>query len=59
VKRRGKERATRNFDNKDDAIDSARSHAKGGDEGQIVIRGQDGRIQREHTYEDDPERREG
>jgi hypothetical protein len=59
VKRRGNQWATRNFENKDDAIDSARGHAKGGDEGQIVIRGQDGRIQREHTYKNDPERRKG
>lgn len=59
VKRRGNERATGNFDNKDEAIDSARGHAKGGTEGQIVIRGQDGKIQREHTYGDDPERRKG
>jgi len=59
VKRRGRDRATRNFDNKDEAIESARGHAKNADEGQIVIRGRDGRIQREHTYESDPERREG
>jgi len=59
VKRRGNEQATRNFDNKDDAIDSARGHAKGDGGGQIVIRGRDGKIQREHTYGNDPERREG
>ena len=59
VRRRGNDRATGNFENKDDAIDSARSHAKGGNEGQIVIRGRDGKIQREHTYGGDPESREG
>lgn len=59
VQRRGADRATRNTEDKDDAIDAARSHAKNADKGQIVIRGQDGRIQREHTYGDDPERREG
>lgn len=58
VKRRGNDRATGNFENKSDAIDSARSHAKGGGEGQVVIRGRDGKIQREHTYGNDPERRE-
>lgn len=59
VKRRGNDQATDNFDNKDEAIDSARSHAKGGDNGQVVIRGRDGKIQRGYTYGDDPERREG
>jgi hypothetical protein len=41
VKRRGNDRATGNFENKDDAIDSARGHAKGGGEGQVVIRGRE------------------
>jgi hypothetical protein len=59
VKRRGNDRATGSFDNKNKAIDSARSHAKGGGEGQIVIRGRDGKIQWEHTYGNDPERRKG
>ena len=58
VKRRGNDRATGNFENKGDAIGSARGHARGGDEGQVVIRGRDGKIQREHTYGNDPERRE-
>lgn len=59
VKRRGKNRATGNFDNKDEAIESARSHAKNADEGEIVIRGRDGKIQGEHTYGSDPERQAG
>lgn len=59
VKRRGNSRATGNHKNKDAAIDSARGHAKSGDEGQVVIHGQDGKIQREHTYGNDPERRRG
>jgi hypothetical protein len=59
VQRRGADKATRNTENKDDAIDAARTHAKNADEGQIVIRGKDGKIQREHTYGNDPERRKG
>jgi len=59
VKRRGEDRATRNFDNKDEAIESARSNVRSVDKGQIVIRGRDGKIQREHTYGNDPELREG
>jgi hypothetical protein len=59
VKRRGADKATRNTENKDAAIDAARTRAKNADEGQIVIRGQDGKIQREHTYGNDPERRKG
>ena len=59
VKRRGANRATSNTADKDDAIDTARSHAKNADKGQVVIRGQGGKIQREYTYGDDPEARKG
>jgi hypothetical protein len=53
VKRRGGKRATRVFDRKADAVQFGRDLAKG-QKGQLVIRKQDGTIQEERTYGDDP-----
>lgn len=54
VERVGGERASGVFGNKSDAVDRARELAKNSTPGQIVIHKQDGTIQTEHTYGDDP-----
>jgi hypothetical protein len=41
-------------DNKDDALEDAKRLAKEADLGQVVVHGQDGQIQEEFTYGDDP-----
>lgn len=53
VKARGANRASNHFDNKADAVQRGRDLAKG-QEGQLVIRKQDGTIQEERTYGNDP-----
>jgi len=54
VKERDADRAVANFDNKVDAVKRAREIANNLPLAQIVIRKQDGTIQTEHTYGDDP-----
>jgi hypothetical protein len=54
VKRDGAQRADSIHDNKDDAIERAKELAKSQDLGQVVIHRQDGTIQTEHTYGQDP-----
>ena len=53
VKVRGASRASNRFDNKKEAVERGRELAKG-QEGQLVIRKQDGTIQEERTYSSDP-----
>jgi hypothetical protein len=59
VQRRGSSRAAKIFSNKQRAINYAQKTAKNNKPSQIVIRGQDGQIQREYTYGEDPERYPG
>lgn len=54
VKRRGAERASDIFDDKDDAVNRARELAKAIGHSQVVIHGRDGKIQTEYTYGNDP-----
>lgn len=41
-------------DNKDDAVEEAKRLAKSAELGQVVVHGQDGQIQEEFTYGEDP-----
>ena len=54
VKERGADRAIGNFDNKSDAIRRAKEVAKNQSLSQVVVRKQDGTIQTEYTYGEDP-----
>lgn len=54
VRQRGADRAIGNYDKKPDAIDRAKEVAKKQPASQVVIRKQDGTIQTEYTYGDDP-----
>lgn len=54
VKAENASRASSSHDKKADAIDRAKELAKAQPLGQVVIHGQDGRIQTEHTYGHDP-----
>lgn len=54
VKKEGGERASGHFDTKVEAVDRGKELAKSGGLGQVKIHGQDGKIQTEHTYGDDP-----
>ncbi len=54
VKKRGGSRATGTFDRKEDAVSRGRELAKAQERGQLVIKKQNGRIQTEYTYGDDP-----
>jgi len=44
------------FENKADAIQRAKDLAKQAELGQVLIHGEDNRIQKEHTYGKDPKR---
>jgi hypothetical protein len=54
LKKRGGSRATGTFDRKEDAVRRGRELAKAQERGQLVIKKQNGRIQTEYTYGDDP-----
>jgi uncharacterized protein YdaT len=54
VKRRGAERATAIFDNKEEAIERAKHVAKRVVDSQVVVGKADGTIQTEYTYGHDP-----
>ncbi len=54
LKNRGGSRATGTFDRKEDAVSRGRELAKAQERGQLVIKKQNGRIQTEYTYGDDP-----
>ena len=59
AQRRGSERAAVVRKNKVDAIDEARRLAQQHALSQVVIKGENGRIEREYTYGDDPRRFRG
>jgi hypothetical protein len=59
VKAEGGQRASSVHKTKAGAETAAKDLAKGQSLGQVVIHGQDGRIQREHTYGKDPHPPEG
>jgi len=54
-----KQQGKKHFDTKDVAVDAGKKIAKGGPLGQIKIHKQDGTIQTEHTYGNDPEKYPG
>ena len=54
VKNEGAGRASSVHQTKQEAVDAGRSQARSAPEGQLLIHGQDGRIQTEHTYGNDP-----
>ena len=54
-----KQQGQKHFDTKDAAVDAGKKIAKEGPQGQIKIHKQDGKIQTEHTYGDDPEKYRG
>lgn len=59
VEREGGERATENFPTKDEAIAGAQQLLENDELGQIIIHKQDGTIQEERTYGEDPTRTPG
>ncbi|MGD8718183.1 MAG: DUF2188 domain-containing protein [Candidatus Zixiibacteriota bacterium] len=54
VKREGADRASSTHDTKEEAVDKARELAKNNEPSQIIIHKQDGKIQEERTYGNDP-----
>jgi hypothetical protein len=54
VKTEGAGRASGNFNNKDEAIQKAIEIAKKDKPSQVIIQKQDGKIQEERTYGNDP-----
>lgn len=59
IKKEGGKKASKRTDRKKDAVDYARGRAKSEKPGQIKIHKQDGTIQTEHTYGQDPEKYPG
>jgi hypothetical protein len=59
VKKEGEKTPLKHFEKKDNAIDYGKSVAKQADLGQIKIHTQDGKIQTEHTYGNDPRNKKG
>jgi len=59
AQRRGSSRAATVTENKRAAISEARRLAQQYPLGQVVIRDQDGRVEREYTYGEDPRRFKG
>ena len=54
IKREHSQRAIKVVEDKQDAIDRAREIAKEDKPSQVIIHGQDGKIQSERTYGNDP-----
>ncbi len=54
VKAEGANRASANLDTKQEAIQRGKKLAKSADSGQLIIHKQDGEIQTEYTYGNDP-----
>lgn len=54
IKKEGGKRPSGHFDTKDPAIDRGRELAKSSGLGQLKIHKQDGKIQTEYTYGEDP-----
>ena len=59
AQRRGTERAAVVRENKAEAINEARRLAQQHTLSQVVIKGENGRIEREYTYGEDPDRYRG
>jgi hypothetical protein len=55
----GSREVGRVFEDKDEAIRQATENAKAAETGQIIVHGQDGHIQYERTYGEDPRERKG
>jgi hypothetical protein len=54
VQERGRSSASARHDSKEDAVEDARNLAKDKQPSQVVIRKEDGTIEEERTYQDDP-----
>lgn len=54
VKTQGAGRAAANYEDKTDAVTRGREIAQATGHGQLIVQGQDGKIQYEHTYGNDP-----
>ena len=59
VEREGSEKAVKGADTKEEAIDAATRLGKAADLGQVIIHREDGSIETEHTYGEDPRRTPG
>ena len=59
VKTQGAKKAAGNFEDKVDAVERARDIAQAATLGQVIVQGQNGRIQFEWTYGKDPRRTPG
>lgn len=59
VKTQGAQRAAANYEDKPDAVNRAKDIARSAPLGQVIIKGEDGKIQTEHTYGKDPRRSPG
>ncbi len=59
VKKRGAKRASSRHDTKADAVERGRQLAKRTGLGQLIVHKQDGKIQTEYTYGNDPRRSKG
>jgi hypothetical protein len=52
--KKGADRASKTFETKQDGLDYSRRYVREQGNSQLVIKKADGKIQTEHTYEDDP-----
>ncbi len=59
MKREGSDRALKNFERKQDAVNYAREKLRQDQPSQVKIHKKDGKIQTEHTYGSDPRRTKG
>lgn len=59
VKTEGAQRAAANYPDKIDALSRAKEIAQAASLGQVIVQGQDGKIQTEYTYGKDPRRSPG
>ena len=59
VQKQGNKRPSKHFETKEPAIQYGKTLAKGSGPGQLKIKKQNGRIQTEYTYKDDPYPPEG
>ena len=59
VEREGSQRVVTTSDTKEEAVDAAKQLGKAEPLGQVIVHRQDGSIETEHTYGDDPRRTPG
>lgn len=59
VKKQGEKTPLGHFDTKSNAVGYGKTVAKGAELGQIKIHKQDGKMQTEHTYGNDPREKKG